>query len=787
MKTFKMAFRNLLKNKSVSLINLIGLTLGVVISLLLLTYVQQEKSTDKFITDYDNIYLITKNDGDYDLSKPMVDLVKNNLSGIPVTYVGLNWAHQVYLSDINQNKFKVPSLLDADKNFFTVFQFEPLWGNPQEALNSSNKIVLTESLSRKIFGEINSVGKTLHLNTSYLNNEMVEIGAVIKDLPQNTSWSFNAVLSIETNYKISWYLKSANYWGAQNYNAFCRIPKKENHLHVQEQMHKLSKSNMIAEGYKNKLKFGIEPYAQQYFNMEGPNELKHGNIKTLNILQLIAILILVMATINYINLVSAQRQKRNKNIAILQMLGSKKWGVIKLLAAEALIMLSGVLLLFMIVSPFAVRLLNNLLDTNYATSFLLSKTALFILSGIFIFLFIITGIGSGWLFSRQQAMKLLKPNTTSPKASFIRNALPVTQFIISIALIISLLFMKKQNDMMLNQNPGFNKENIVYATTNEDILKNSQSFINEIKKISNISDLTFSDEPFVTGTQHWGLRFAYKGENKQVNFAKLGVSPNFFDFFGLKLKDGRKFIENANNDNLFIMNESAIKEFGFVDYEKAHLPNNNEGRIIGVIEDFNFTSAHNPIMPLAFMCEGKASDVVFLKLNTANHTQFKNTMAEVEQVWNKLSPALPLEYKFVDESWNSLYKKEIQFQKILNYSGLISLLIACLGLFGLSIFVAERRTKEIGIRKVNGAKVSEVLSMLNRDFIKWVAIAFIIACPLAWYAMNKWLENFAYKTTLSWWVFALAGVLALSIALLTVSWQSWRAATRNPVEALRYE
>ncbi|PID95105.1 MAG: hypothetical protein CSA95_01085, partial [Bacteroidetes bacterium] len=273
----------------------------------------------------------------------------------------------------------------------------------------------------------------------------------------------------------------------------------------------------------------------------------------------------------------------------------------------------------------------------------------------------------------------------------------------------------------------------------------------------------------------------------QINFTKLGVSGNFLKFFGIKIKEGNVFSESKTRYE-FIMNETAIKQYGMSDFAdiRLHIGNSN-ANVVGVVEDFNFNSAHMPIKPIAFRYEGEMSNVCFLKLNAQSLAAIKQTLAEVEAVWNELSPNLPMEYEFLDENWNALYKREMQFQTMLNYAGFVSLFIACLGLFGLSVFVAERRTKEIGIRKVNGATVREVLTLLNKGFVKWVVISFVVAAPVAYYAMGKWLENFAYKTTLSWWIFALAGMLVLLVALLTVSWQSWRAASRNPVEALRYE
>ncbi len=785
MKILKIAFRNLLKNKVVSPINWIGLTLGVVISLLLFSYVQQEKDTDKFIKNYENIYsLHTKKL--YTLSKPLIDFVETNLSGVEMTYFSSNWAGQVFLSDGN-NRYKIQNLLDADSSFFKVFDFESLWGNPKKGLNASNKIVLTESLSKKIFGNENPVGKTLNYNTSYLSNQDLEVTAVIKDLPENTAWQFDAVLPIQTNNKIGWYEKNTNLWYAHNFAVFFKDIANRNPENIKNQLDAIAQIPELKENIEDELSFEIKKYADNYLQAEFPENLKHGDAKTLSIIQLIALLIIFMAIINYINLVSAQRQKRNKSVAIMKMLGSQNWGVVQLFMAEAIIMIFVVLITLVFVAPLAINLFNQLMNTHYTVDLLFSPFSLGILAGILAFVLVTTGLIPGLLFSRHQALKLLKPDNVKSKTSFVRNALPISQFAISIALMICLFAMKKQNDMMLNQNTGFSKEQIMTVATNENIEKNAQTFKNELRRISGVSDMTFASDVIGSIGRNWTVSYTYKGKKAKMEFCQLAVTPNFFDFFGIKMLEGHTFSPNKKSYEEFVFNKKTIEKYGLDNVQEVKLHASDNTKIIAVAENFNFESAHLPIRPIGFSYVGDIGDKMYLKLNTHNLNETQNTLAQIEQLWDKLSPNLPLEYKFLDDSWNTLYHKEIQFQKVLNYAGIISLFIACLGLFGLSVFVAERRTKEIGIRKVNGATIGEILKLLNMAFVRWILIAFVIATPIAYYSMTKWLENFAYKTSLSWWLFALAGVAALGVALLTVTWQSYRAASRNPVAALRYE
>lgn len=788
MKNLKIAFRNLLKNKTVSVINLSGLTLGIIVSVLLLSYVHQEKDTDKFIKDYEDIYLFTvNNEGDSYIARPIVALFRDKLPDIHITYFTEDWAGQVFLSDDAGNSYKVNHLLNTDSAFFNVFQFETVAGNTRNALDVTSKIVLKESLAKKIFGEQNPVGKTVRLSTSYFSDEPLEISAVLKDFPENTSWQFDAAVSVYLNDKrISWYKKNADRWGALNYSAFCRISPNSGSENIKSLLTALSGNPEVTQNESGeKFNFSIVPYSQLYLHSAEPKDLRHGNPQTLSVLELIVALILLMACINYVNLVSAQRQKRNKSVAVVKMLGSQRWGVVRIFTAEAAMLLLAALGLCIAMMPPALQFFNGLMDTHHTVSLFMSPGNILTIVSILTSMLLITGLLPGIIFSKYKALGLIKPMDGKHKEGFFRNALPVLQFSIAIALIACLFIIKKQNDMMLAQNPGFQREQVLYAAANSDVLTQSQALVNDLKTIPGISDITFADADLVNVTQHWGIELSYDGEVQYMDFDKIGVSPNFFDFFGMKLTEGHNFTNKEANYEEAIFNETAIRQFGITDIEKAKVIGN--GSVIGVVQDFNLKSAHFPIAPVGFLCNGESASYIYMKTNTQNYAELKTLIAQIEQKWNRLSPNIPFEYRFLDEEWDNLYKKERQFQKLLGHAGWISIFIACLGLFGLSIFVAERRTKEIGIRKVNGASIFEVVRMLNKNVLIWLAVAFIIATPVAYYAMDKWLENFAYKTALSWWIFAVAGLASLLVALLTVSWQSWRAAARNPVESLRYE
>ena len=784
----KYAIRSLLKNKTISILNLVGLTVGITVCILIFLFGLKEKNTDKSIPGVQNIYVLTNNDGKTYFSQKMVNHIKKEIPEMDdVTYCCPDWSPQVFLAR-NQESYKVNKMITADSCFFRVFPFKTLWGNPQTAFNSANKIVLTHSLSEKIFGKENPVGKSVTYNATYLQGEELEVVAVIEDFPQTVSWNFDAVLSLQTNYKISWYINNIQNWGSRNYRAFA---KTNEHASPKAVLLKLANINLddVPEDSKSDIHYGMFPFEKAYFDLPQLDVIKHGNRFILSVIEIIGVLILLLASVNYINMVTAQREKRYKSIGIFKTLGSTKGRILVLTTIESFVLLFFAILCSAFLTILLFPGFNLLTSSEFRLSNLLSVNYLFPLIAVGGIMILLTGIVPGFIFSKKPAILLIRKNVSTVGNNWIRNSLLVFQFTASIALIASILFIYKQNNYLQSRSTGFNKENIVYANTNKEIASHIDAFKNELKKISGVTDFTFTESLLIANDQNWGMGLINKGEKYDVGFSKMSVAPNFFGFFGIKLAEGETFNDASKANGDFIFNRKAQTDFRIEKLGEARVDFSNpkKGRIIGIADDFNFESLHVPIRAAGFMSSGNCDDVIYLKINTQNLAAFNTTMNEVKQLWKRISPNFPLEYKFLDQTYAALYSRETQFQRFLLYTTLVSLVLSCLGLVGLTFFVMEQRTKEIGVRKVNGARVSEVMAMLNRDFVKWVVIAFTIATPVAYFALKKWLENFAYKTSLSWWIFVLAGLLALGIALLTVSWQRWKAATRNPLEALRYE
>ena len=787
LKNLKLTLRNLSKNKAVTLLNVLGLTVGLTSSMLIFSFVMKEKSTDRFIPGVDHVYCLM-NEGSTYLSQNMVNLIKDEVPEVDkITYCSNDWSPQVFLTD-GQRKFKLDRLITADSCFFRVFQFKPVWGNPEIALNATNKLVITRSLSEKIFGDENPVGKALTYNATYLQGEELEITAVIEDLPQESSWNFEAVLSFQTNYKIDWYVDNMKYWGTQNYKGFVRLNDHASYNQVEARLSNIS-LDKVPDDMKADIQFGLFPFTKVYFDLPELSLLRHGNRLTVSIIGITGILILLLACVNYVNMVTAQREKRNKNIGIFKMMGSSRKKIIQLVTSESLVQVLLSVAVSILLTIVILPVFNSLTSSAYTFSGFISLNYILLLFAVLVVMVAITGIVPGVIFSKQAPSFLLKKQQRTDGINLSRNGLLVFQFVVTIALIASISVINKQSRYLKSQDLGFEKERVIYANTNDAIYENVDALKAELKQIPGISDFTFSENVLIKNDQNWGRAIINKGERYDIHFSKLSVAPNFFGFFGINIQEGRGFDGNSNKNQDFIFNRTAKNNFNIENIEDAKMATSEpqKGRITGIVDDYNFESLHVPVRAAGFMCSRECDQVIYLKLNSTSTANFNNTIKQVEHAWNRLSPAFPMEYQFLDEQWEALHKKDQQFQKILSYTTIVSLLLSCLGLIGLTFFVMEQRTKEIGIRKVNGARISEILTMLNKDFVKWVAIAFVIATPIAYYAMNKWLENFAYKTMLSWWIFVLAGLMALGIALLTVSWQSWKAATRNPVEALRYE
>jgi putative ABC transport system permease protein len=765
---FKTALKYLWKNRIYNLINIVGLTVSITSILIILVYIGNERKYDTQINNQDKIYRIGTN---WATMPSFIGHFLKNESGYvdDVTRVKME-GHEV---NVKNEVFRLENIGMADASFFKVFNFKFFQGNPETALQKKHSIILTQREAVRIFGENNPLNQTILLENKY----PFTITGVVEN-PDYFHIPFTAIATLESLTELAYpeILEQKDGW-----SYFTYIAGKPSLTSAQTEEKINSKLKEFRE-YNNQ-EFHLTSLEDLYFAapLYYEGNTRHGSKSVLFILFSIAVLLFSLAGINFINLTNSRSFIRLKEVGIKKIIGSpKSLLIIQFLAESVMLLFIAVgisLILVKIIEPSFCNLIDKTID--FGTIY--SPVHLLVLGFSILLVGILTGLFPAINLNSIQSVYLIKNKKDKfTQKSIFSKSLITFQYVISIILIAGTLMILKQLSYLKNKDLGFSAEQIVCVELNDDLKAQQKAFKNELLQIPGVLQAAYSGNRMGHDWGNWVNEMDGEGKAFKVN----NVEPEYFDLMGIKIEEGRKFREDEI-DKSYIINETAVKQYNLENpVQKAMERDGKIYPIIGVMKDFNFQSPQYPIEPVLFYFRDKKYNLINLKINTSDT---KGVIENIGKVWEKFSPSHVFIYNFQDDLYDKQYKSTEQFSTLVGIGGVIAIMIACLGILGLSISLAEQKIKEIGIRKVNGATISEVLVMLNRDFVKWVAIAFVIAIPIAYYAMNKWLENFAYKTSLSWWIFALAGLLALGIALLTVSWQSWKAATRNPVEALRYE
>jgi putative ABC transport system permease protein len=749
--------------------------------------VQYEKSYDTFHADYENIYrVVTHHPESWDRGTDMYNTTPGPLVPlIKAEFPEILHATRVFkrkrLVTYNNTSAIEDRVLYVDPEFLLLFSFKLLNGNDLEALKTPNSIILTKQSAEKYFGKEDPTGKAILID----ENQEYLVTGIIENTPNNSHIKFDFLTTISTSFK---YDRPSYHWRSSAYQTYIRFNDTQSAEIFEDKLNKVCDNH---RNNRNNGRFIVQSLANIHLNGNFKSELeKNGDKSQIYTFSIIGIFILLIACFNYVNLTSAYSISRLKAVGIKKVIGATKGQLFFQIIGESAIYVLASTCIALLLVKFSLPYLNSFLQKEISFLFLFE---LKVLSGILMTIMVISvisGIIPAFMITKYNPVQILKNNIQSSKNKFVslRSSFVVTQFIISIMLIIGTIFIYQQLKYLQNKDLGYQKENIITTYLfDKNCRVKYPALKNELLMNPNIFDVTVStDLP-----NNIGNKTDANWKGKIIERADIHldiVDSNFLDFYGIGLKGGREFSETGNSQNSYILNQAAIESFDLA-VGKAIKINNINGEIAGVIEDIYFHPLHLEIEPMAFMKLQESdyknrANYLSIKVNREN---FEETISYIEETYKQFSPNYPFNYSFFDDTIEQAYLNESRSKSIVQLFSIIAICISCLGVFGLAKYNIEKRVKEIGIRKINGSNVSEVLTMLNKDFVKWVAIAFVIACPIAYYAMNKWLENFAYKTTLSWWIFALAGVLALGIALLTVSWQSWKAATRNPVEALRYE
>jgi putative ABC transport system permease protein len=799
----KTAWRNLLKNKSFSVINILGLSIGLACFILIALFVINELSYDRYNKKADRIFRINSDilfgGTSFSIGQspdPIGAALKNDYPQVEqFTRIFVNGSKEIKKGNVFINE---PDIANVDSTFFDVFSLPALYGDTRTALNDPNTVVITERMAIKYFNNPNAVGETIERgNTPY------KVTAVIKDMPVNSHFRFDFFFSMD-NVRYQWgnYLSNNFYTyivlkEGVNYKAFERKFAEVINKYILPQARQYMDIKSMDEFEKagNKLKYSLVPVTEIHLRSDRTDELEaKGNIQYVYIFSVVAVFILLIACINFMNLSTARSSNRAKEVAVRKVLGSQKGKLIGQFLVESV----TVALISTVIALGLVYLLlpyyNNMTGKLIALSDLLDNRLLVILVLMPLIVGLLAGSYPAFYLSRFQPITVLKGQlAVRSKKSFIRNALVVFQFTTCIILIVGTLVVYSQLSFIQNTNPGFNKEQVLIVNNTGALGNQAKAFKEEVLTLPGIVNGTYSGYlPVPSYRSDYAFsKDAVMDSHNGFNMQVWQVDENYIPVFGMEVLKGRNFSREFGDSNSLIINETIARTLGPGDpvgkvIYSQDFSNTNKMvpfRIIGLLKNFHFQSMKQNIGPLALAYEYSPYAASF-RLKTKD---MQGLIKKIEAKWTAMAPAHAFSYRFLDDSFNEMYKGEQRVGKIAIAFALLAILIACLGLFGLVTYMAEQRVKEIGIRKVLGATMGSVMRLLSKDFLRLVMIAFVIAAPVAWWVMHNWLEDFAYRVNLHWWVFAAAGGIALFIALVTVSVQAIKAALANPIKSLRTE
>ena len=779
----KITLRDIKKYKGYSFINIAGLAVGLFCCILILLWVYDERSYDRFHDNSDQIYRVTLLDPNVGLDKavavtplPLVPALKREIPEI-------TYASRISPSSMEfqyqDSRFEERGLL-VSSDFLNIFSFPFVQGNPDQALTNLDRIVISEEMAKKIFGNDDPMGQTLK---SQRGDEFTVTG-VIKDIPHQSHLQFEFLINFR-------YLEQKgmdfNRWSNISFFTYVMLEKNVSVQEVNQKITECHNSHIpdLKVIYKLQLLKHIYLGPVYMFDIA-----LHGNRQSVIAFSLIAAAILAMACINFINLSTARSSRRIIEVALRKVVGANRIMLIRRFMAESMLMTIiatmlafGALVLFLPV-------FNTLSGKQLTLAALMNKQMLFSILGMVAFAGLASGAYPSFHLSSLLPVKALKGTSKmSTRSSFLRKMLIIFQYSITIAVIIGVLAAEKQLSFMRNKDLGYDKTQLLVVPMKREMPRQHETLKQRLLQIPNVASAAATSN-LPTHLQSASLVDEWEGKSIEggVHLKILWVDQDYLKTFDMEMAEGRYFSkERASDQSGFILNQAAIKEMGMESpIGKRAVINDTEGPIIGVVKDFHFRSLHHVIEPMVFIFEPSLFYRMVIKLKP-HALKTSETLQNIEALWKEFAPDQQFNYSFLDDELNRLYQSEQLMGTLFRYFSGLTIFIACLGLLGLVSFKAEQRTKEIGIRKVLGATVPGIVWLLSKEFTKWILISNIIAWPIAYYAMHEWLQSFAYRTNLGIGIFILSGLAAFVIALLTVSYQSIKSALADPVDSLRYE
>ena len=800
---FKIAWRNLLRNRAFSAINIVGLSIGLASCMLISLYVLDELSFDRYNEKADQIVRVsfkgTMQGGKMDeahVMAPTAQALKNDYPEIlSATRLRQGGFPKVIIGD---QQYSEDPMAFVDNNFFDVFTLPLIKGDKKNALSEPNTVIITQKIAEKYYGKQDAIGKLILFKGS---ETPYKVTGVIEKVPKNSHFHYELFVSMAGLDEA----KSTS-WMQSEFFTYLLLQKGADYKKLEAKLPQTVEKYMgpqlqkamgvtLAEFRKGGNDIGlylipltdIHLYSTASYDLGNP-----GDIKYVYIFGAVAIIMLVIACINFMNLSTAGASKRAREVGVRKVMGSNKMELVWQFLLESVLLTSMALVLAAIFAFIALPLFNSLSGKDLALQL---NAVPSLIPGLLLFglaVGVLAGSYPAFFLSSFKPIAILKGKFTSEKGSIgLRSGLVVVQFFISITLIIGTIGIYQQLKFIQNKKLGYDKDQVLVVTT-WPLGKNQEVFRDELLRDPQVLNVSASN--YIPAGPSNNNNFTVYPDDKTTQLVKTlryDVDVNYIPTLGMEMAMGRNFSKDFGNDSSgVILNETAVKMLGWKNgaVNRTISNTNNDGtkhtyRVIGVVKDFHFRSLHESIAPLAMVLRGDTGAMI-VKIKTQN---IEGLMAKMKQQWDSFKPDMPFTYSFMDDRINDTYAAEQKTGQILGIFSGLTIFVSCLGLFGLATFTAEQRTKEIGVRKVLGASVASIVGLLSKDFLKLILIAIVAAVPVAWYGMNKWLQSFQYRIDVTWWMFVLAGILAVAVALLTVSYQSIKAALMDPVKSLRSE
>ena len=793
----KVAIRNLLKHKGYTFINILGLAVGIAASVLIFLYISHELSYDKFHEKADRVYRITadwSNQGDsriHQLGTPhiLAQTIREKYPQVEAITQITGPIMDVIIR-YRDTAFKETEAFCADPTFFDVFSFPLTKGDPETSLEDPNMIIMTQSMARKYFGNADPVGKTIEIQ-GFGDNAFLKVTGVMEDIPQNSHFRFDMLISMKTIYP-----EPSLGWDTNNYTTYVTLQEGVTESLMEEKLVEIDKIHAFGGQKHIPWIWTLEPITRIHLHSDlVSGSQPNGSIAYVRLFSIVAILILFIAGINFVNLATARSTRRAKEVGLRKVVGSQRNQLIQQFLGESVLMSLIALVFAVILIQVALPFYRNLTGKALALPYFHNPFVIPGLLGLALGVGVLAGLYPAFFLSSFKLTAVLKGSPLAGKgrgALVLRNGLVVFQFAMSVLLIIGSLVIFRQLEYIKNQRLGFDKEHVV-VIHNADALGNQlKAYRDRLEQLADVLGTTTCRSVPGGGTSNWGIGVEGVERQRPLNMNFMSCDQDFADVLNIKMLEGRFMSRDFPSDvDAVVLNKKAAEYIGIENPIGKKLRiwwTRKNLTIIGIIDNFHFESLHRDVRRMGYLLpeaiDSTQKPYLLVKISSKVTS---DTLSNLQKSWEAMSGGLPFEFTFLDEKVNSLYQNDSRAGRIVTLFSCLAIFVSCLGLLGLATYVAEQRTKEIGVRKVLGAPLSNIMWLLSGQFVKWVIVANLIAWPVGYWVMNRWLQGFVFRASLSIWIFLISGLAALMIAALTVSSQVIKAALANPANSLKYE